>query len=50
MLALQRWVPEEYQSRDCGPGRPLDLNPDTPEFPTEDVPAPLPAGFFGPQL
>jgi len=50
MLSLQRYLPGEYQSGDCRPGGPLDLHPETPEFPTEAVPGPLPAGFVGPQL
>ena len=50
MLALQKWLPEDYQSGDCVAGGKLDLHPSTPAFPTEDQPAPLTAGFFGPQL
>jgi hypothetical protein len=50
MLALQQWVPEEYQSADCARGGLLDLYPKTRPFPTEEVPAALPRGLFGPQL
>jgi len=50
MLTLQKWLPEEYQSAECVAGGKLDLHPSTPAFPTEDQPAPLTAGFFGPQL
>jgi hypothetical protein len=50
MLALQKWLPEDYQSGDCVPGGKLDLHPSTPVFPTEARPVPLLAGFFGPQL
>ncbi len=50
MLALQKWLPDEYQSGECVAGGKLDLHPDTPEFPTEDQPAPLPAGLYGSQL
>ncbi len=50
MLALQRWMPEEYQSGECRPGGQLDLHPETPAFPTESPAATLPAGLVGPQL
>jgi len=50
MLSLQKWLPEDYQSGECAAGGKLDLHPDTPAFPTEDRPGPLPAGFYGPQL
>jgi hypothetical protein len=50
MLSLQRWLPDEYQSGECRPEGRLDLHPATPEFPTEAVPGPLPAGLVGPQL
>jgi hypothetical protein len=50
MLALQPWMPTEYQSAECGPGRALDLHAEPPAFPAEPVPGPLAAGFFGPQL
>jgi hypothetical protein len=49
-LALQPYMPTDYQSSDCSPGRSLDLHPDTRVFPTEDEPGPLPAGLYGPQL
>jgi hypothetical protein len=50
MLALQKWLPEEYQSAECAAGGKLDLHSDTPEFPTEAQPGALPAGLYGPQL
>jgi hypothetical protein len=49
-LAMQPYMPEEYQSSDCAAGRALDLHPNTPAFPAESQPGPLPAGFYGPQL
>jgi hypothetical protein len=49
-LAMQPYMPTEYQSSDCAAGRSLDLHPETPAFPAEPDPRPLPAGFFGPQL
>jgi hypothetical protein len=50
MLSLQQWVPDEYQSGECAPSRSLDLHAETRAFPTESAPAPLPSGFFGPEL
>lgn len=49
-LALQPYMPTEYQSSDCAAGRALDLHPGTPSFPTELEPGPPPPGFYGPQL
>jgi hypothetical protein len=49
-LALQPGMPDDYQSGECRPGGVLDLHPDTPAFPAEDVPAPPPPGLYGPQL
>jgi hypothetical protein len=49
-LALQSYMPTDYQSSECAAGRSLDLHPETRAFPTEDVPAPPPPGFFGPQV
>jgi hypothetical protein len=49
-LAMQPGMPDDYQSGDCRAGGALDLHPATPAFPTEDVPAPPPAGLYGPQL
>lgn len=49
-LALQAYMPTDYQSNECAPGGSLDLHPETRAFPTEDEPAPLPAGMHGPQL
>jgi hypothetical protein len=50
LLALQRWMPEDYQSGDCAAGRPLDLFPRTAAFPAESEPSALPPGLFGPQI
>ncbi len=50
MLSLQKWLPTDYQSAECAPGGALDLHPETPEFPSESPPTPLPARLFGPQL
>jgi hypothetical protein len=49
-LALQAYMPTDYQSSECAAGRSLDLHPETRAFPTEDEPAPPPAGLYGPQL
>jgi hypothetical protein len=49
-LARQPELPTEYQSSDCRAGGRLDLHPDTPAFPAEDPPEPLPAGLVGPGL
>jgi hypothetical protein len=49
-LAMQAFMPTDYQSSDCAAGHSLDLHPDTTPFPAETVPGPLPAGFYGPQL
>lgn len=35
VLAMQPGLPDEYQSRACGPGGALDLHPETPAFPSE---------------
>ena len=43
-------MPTDYQSSECAAGRSLDLHPETKAFPTESVPGPPPAGFYGPQL
>ena len=43
-------MPTDYQSSECASGRLLDLHPETKAFPTESVPGPPAAGFFGPQL
>jgi hypothetical protein len=50
MLSLQQFLPEDYQSPECGAGHSLDLHPETPAFPTEENPGPLPSALFGPQL
>jgi hypothetical protein len=50
MLAMQGGMPSEYQSGECRTGGALDLRPETPGFPVELVPAPPPAGLYGPQL
>jgi hypothetical protein len=39
ILALQPGMPTEYQSGECRAGGPLDLHPETPEFPSENVPS-----------
>ncbi len=49
-LAMQPYMPTDYQSSDCVAGGSLDLHPDTPAFPAEVDPTPLPPGFYGPQL
>jgi hypothetical protein len=49
-LSLQPFMPTDYQSGECAAGRWLDLHPETGVFPTESVPGPPPAGFYGPQL
>jgi len=49
-LADQPGLPREYQSTQCVRGGALDLHPETPEFPSETVPALLPANLFGPAL
>ena len=49
-LALQPFMPTDYQSSDCAAGHSLDLHPETPAFPAENEPAPLPGGLYGPQL
>jgi hypothetical protein len=43
ILALQPGMPDEYQSPFCANAGPLDLHPQTPEFPTEKVPGLPPA-------
>jgi hypothetical protein len=43
-------MPTDYQSSDCAAGHALDLHPETNAFPAEDVPAPPPAGLYGPEL
>jgi hypothetical protein len=50
LLSLQPFMPSDYQSGECAAGRWLDLHPETGVFPTESVPGPPPAGFYGPQL
>jgi hypothetical protein len=50
LLSLQSFMPTDYQSSECAAGRLLDLHPETDEFPTEAVPGPPPAGFYGPEL
>jgi hypothetical protein len=49
ILAMQRGMPDEYQSPECRAGGQLDLHPETPEFPGEPLPA-LPPGGLGPAL
>ncbi|HYX76915.1 MAG TPA: hypothetical protein VE757_07045 [Gaiellaceae bacterium] len=49
-LALQAYMPTDYQSGDCAAGRSLDLRPETRAWPAEDAPGPLPAGMYGPEL
>src|SRR5262249_5176867 len=48
-LAMQPYMPTDYQSGDCAASRSLDLDPATTAFPTEAQPGPLRAGFLGPQ-
>jgi hypothetical protein len=50
LLSLQPFMPTDYQSSECSAGRLLDLHPETQAFPTEAVPGPPPAGFYGPEL
>ena len=50
LLSLQPFMPTDYQSSECASGRSLDLHPETEAFPTEAVPAPPPAGRYGPEL
>jgi hypothetical protein len=50
LLSLQPFMPTDYQSSECAAGRSLDLHPETRAFPTEEVPGPPPAGFYGPEL
>lgn len=50
LLSLQGFMPTDYQSSECAAGRSLDLHPETEAFPTEEVPGPPPAGFYGPEL
>jgi hypothetical protein len=49
-LAMQAYMPTDYQSSDCAAGSSLDLHPGTSAFPVEAEPGPLPAGFYGPEL
>jgi hypothetical protein len=49
-LAMQPYMPTDYQSSDCAASRSLDLHPATPAFPTEADPGPPTAGIFGPQI
>jgi hypothetical protein len=49
LLSLQPFLPTDYQSSECAGGQSLDLHPETKGFPTEAVPGPPPAGFYGPQ-
>jgi hypothetical protein len=50
LLSLQPFMPTDYQSSECAPGRLLDLHPETKAFPTEVVTGPPPAGLYGPEL
>jgi hypothetical protein len=50
LLSLQPFMPTDYQSSECAAGHSLDLHPDTKAFPAEAVPAPPPAGLYGPEL
>ena len=50
LLSLQPFMPTDYQSSECAAGRSLDLHPETKAFPTEGIPAPPPAGLYGPEL
>jgi hypothetical protein len=49
-LAQEPALPSEYQSGECRAGGALDLNPQTPAFPTEETPQPPPGRLAGTAL